>query len=44
MASRKKKVSAKASAEVFANDAERTKADILGAVRATGGRMHAHGG
>ena len=29
MASRKKKVSTKAGAEVFANDAERTKADIL---------------
>ena len=29
MASRKKKASAKAGAEVFANDAERTKADIL---------------
>ena len=29
MASRKKKVSAKAGAEVFANDSERTKADIL---------------
>jgi len=29
MASRKKKVPAKAGAEVFSNDAERTKADIL---------------